>query len=168
MLASSGFRDEPPLAHPDRQEGLSERVVDLVGSGVEEILSFEIDARPAERLAESFGVVERCWAAGVLMEERLEFSSEGRIASRRHVRTFQFVEGGHDRFGDKLSPERSEVSGAMWEGLSSSHDEKIIITERVRSVKVRFVRGGAVAAQGLCEAAKFRFSSIRIPEEKIC
>ena len=54
-----GLRDDPRLPHPLGEEPLAERVVDLVGAGVAEVLALEIDPR----------------AAGVLREPRRRTSS---------------------------------------------------------------------------------------------
>ena len=45
VLAGPGFGDDPALAHPPRQEGLADGVVDLVGARVVEVLPLEIDRR---------------------------------------------------------------------------------------------------------------------------
>jgi hypothetical protein len=39
VLAGAGLRDDPGLAHPPREQRLAERVVDLVGAGVEQVLA---------------------------------------------------------------------------------------------------------------------------------
>ena len=41
VLARAGFRDDPALAHPLRQQRLADGVVDLVGAGVIEVLPLE-------------------------------------------------------------------------------------------------------------------------------
>src|ERR1700684_1096499 len=43
VLARAGFGDDAMLAHAARQQALSETVVDLVGAGVQQILTFEVD-----------------------------------------------------------------------------------------------------------------------------
>ena len=45
VLAGAGLGDDAPLAHPLGQQGLAERVVDLVGAGVVEVLALEVDRR---------------------------------------------------------------------------------------------------------------------------
>ena len=52
--AGAGLGDDPPLAHPLGQQRLAERVVDLVGAGVVEVLALEPD-RVAGGLAQARG-----------------------------------------------------------------------------------------------------------------
>ena len=51
VLAGAGLGDHPRLAHPLGEQRLADRVVDLVGAGVGEVLALEVDAcgRPAPR-----------------------------------------------------------------------------------------------------------------------
>jgi hypothetical protein len=48
VLTRTGFGDDAPFAHPLGEERLPERIVDLVGSGVGEVLALEKDARSTE------------------------------------------------------------------------------------------------------------------------
>ena len=43
VLAGAGLGDHPGLAQPPGQQGLAERVVDLVGAGVGEVLALEVE-----------------------------------------------------------------------------------------------------------------------------
>ena len=47
VLAGAGLGDDAVLAHPQREQGLAERVVDLVRAGVVEVLALQIDLGPA-------------------------------------------------------------------------------------------------------------------------
>ena len=58
VLARPGLGDDPLLAHPLGEQGLPERVVDLVGAGVGEVLALQVDPR-ADPLGEALGQVER-------------------------------------------------------------------------------------------------------------
>ena len=44
VLAGAGLGDDPGLAEPPGQQRLAQRVVDLVGAGVGEVLALEVDA----------------------------------------------------------------------------------------------------------------------------
>ena len=58
VLAGAGLGDHPPLAHPLGEQRLADRVVDLVGAGVGEVLALQVDPAP-DPLGEPLGQVER-------------------------------------------------------------------------------------------------------------
>ena len=62
VLAGAGLGDHAPLAHAARQQGLAERVVDLVGAGMVQVFAFQIDSRPAAVLAQPLGEVQAATA----------------------------------------------------------------------------------------------------------
>ena len=49
VLARAGLRDDAALAHPEREQRLADRVVDLVRAGVVQILALEQHARAGLR-----------------------------------------------------------------------------------------------------------------------
>ena len=49
VLAGAGLGDDPGLAEPPRQQRLAERVVDLVGPGVGEVLALEVEPEAGDR-----------------------------------------------------------------------------------------------------------------------
>ena len=49
VLAGAGLGDDAGLAEPARQQRLAERVVDLVGAGVGEVLALEVEAEAGDR-----------------------------------------------------------------------------------------------------------------------
>ena len=46
VLAGAGLGDDPPLAHPPRQQHLAKRIVELVRPGVVEVLTLEVHRAP--------------------------------------------------------------------------------------------------------------------------
>jgi len=58
VLPGTGLGDEPRLPETPREERLTERVVDLVRTGMEKILALEIDARAAQPSRQVVGEVE--------------------------------------------------------------------------------------------------------------
>ena len=99
----AGLRDQPALSHPPCQQRLTERIVDLVGAGVIEVLAFEVDLRAADRLGEPPGVVERRLPPDVIGQKRIQFLLKRGIGLRFPVLLLQFDQGRHQSFGDILS-----------------------------------------------------------------
>ena len=58
MLTSTGLGDDSLLAHPQRQQSLTDRIVNFMGTGVIEIFSLEPDLRTATMFGESLGEIE--------------------------------------------------------------------------------------------------------------
>ena len=50
MLAGTGFGYDPGFTHPAGKQDLAKAIVDLVGTGVVEFISLEVDLRAAEIL----------------------------------------------------------------------------------------------------------------------
>ena len=79
MLTGSGLGDDARLAHPPRQQGLSDAVVDLVGAGVIQVFALQVDARAAGFLREAFGKVQRRRPADVVVQVVGKLTLEFRI-----------------------------------------------------------------------------------------
>ena len=69
MLARTGLGDDPRLLHAAREQDLAEAIVDLVRASVVEVLALEIDIRAAEMLGETLRVIERAFAADIVLEQ---------------------------------------------------------------------------------------------------
>jgi hypothetical protein len=92
---------------------LAERVVDLVGARVTEVLALQVDARAARVLGETLGERERRGAADVLPRELGETLPVGRVAPRLAVGRLELEERRHQGLGHVAAAERPEVSGAI-------------------------------------------------------
>ncbi len=112
MLAGAGFGDDALLAHAAGEQGLAERVVDLVGAGVEQVFALEVDLRAAEVFGEALGEVERCGAAAVVLEQGVEFGVEAGVRLGCVVGLLQLFERGHQGFGHVAAAVDAEASGA--------------------------------------------------------
>ncbi len=76
VLACARFRDERLLAHALGQKGLTKAVVDLVRTGVVEVLALEVHLGAAELTGQVLGKVQERWAAHVVGQELLELVIE--------------------------------------------------------------------------------------------
>ena len=108
MLACAGLGDDALLTHAFRYQGLAERVVDLVSSGVREILALEVDLRPARLLRQPLREVERGRASNEITEQARVLFLKRRISLRLLVLSDQIAKRGHQRLRDELPAERTE------------------------------------------------------------
>jgi len=110
MLARAGFRDDARLFHLNGKKALADGVVDFVRAGVEKIFALEVDARAAKMRGEAFGELERCGAAGEILEEIVEAGLESRIGFGLFVDALEFKEGHHEGFRDVAAAVGAEAS----------------------------------------------------------
>ena len=113
MLSRPGLRDDALFAHPLGQQGLAERVVDLVRSGMRQVLALQVNLRAAEILAEARRMIEGRGPANVLMEQVAKTILKSLVALSVCVGTIQFVQGRHQRLGHELPPEATEIAFAI-------------------------------------------------------
>src|SRR5438046_518510 len=74
--ARASLRDNALLPHAPRQQGLAERIVDLMRAGVQQILALEIKARAAQRLGKPARVVKWGRPARVGVKEIVQLGSK--------------------------------------------------------------------------------------------
>jgi hypothetical protein len=123
MLAGTGFGDDPMLAHPQGEEGLTEGVVDLVGTCVVEVFPFQPDARASIRaaivLAETLRLIERRGAPHVGAQKVVEALSEGGISPGLGCSGLQFPQGRHEGFRHVLPAEWTKAAEGVGSGSGS-------------------------------------------------
>src|SRR5262249_55174003 len=95
MLTGAGLRDDAPLPEPRGEENLAECVVDLVSTGVVQVLALQND-EPAGR-CEALGLVERGRPPHVARAEAVELLTERNVGERRVPATLELVERGYER-----------------------------------------------------------------------
>ena len=59
VLAGTGLGDDARLAHAFGQHGLADAVIHLVGTGVVEVFTLQVDLSAAEQVGPAFGVIDR-------------------------------------------------------------------------------------------------------------
>jgi hypothetical protein len=109
MLAGAGLGDDALLAHPPRHHDLAEHVVDLVRTGVVQLLALEVDLCAAEMFGQALGEIQGRRPADVVPEVAVHFSLERRIGLGVGVSLLQIEDQRHQRFGDKASAENAEM-----------------------------------------------------------
>ncbi len=109
VLAGAGLGDDARLAEALREQALADGVVDLVGAGVGEVLSLEVDLGAAELLREVGGEVERRRPAGEVAQHVRHLFGEGRVGLGGLVGGVELLDGGHEGLGDVDAAEIAET-----------------------------------------------------------
>src|SRR5262249_34698630 len=98
------------LTHSPGQQSLTQAVVDLVGAGVVQIFSLEIDFSALPGLRQPLCEIERRWPSRVVVEQIIKFRLECSIALRFHVCSLEFLQRMHQRFRKKLAAVLSKMA----------------------------------------------------------
>ena len=108
VLAGAGLGDDPRLAEAAREQRLAERVVDLVGPGVGDVLALQVQpeacgdvappvaascARSRMQLGQTVGAVERRRATDEGREQLAQLGPEARVVAERRVRRLELRRG---------------------------------------------------------------------------
>ena len=105
VLPGAGLGDDALLAHPFREQPLTERVVDLVRAGVGQIFSLEVDPGAAAEIGQVPREVEGGGAADVISRETVDHVLKLGVTASFGVGGFQLVERRHQRFRRILAAE---------------------------------------------------------------
>ena len=115
MLTSAGFGNDPLFAHAQGQQGLAEGVVDLVGTGVIEVLTLEPNAGaalgPGVMGGEPLGLIEGGGPAHIGAQQVVKAVGEGRILPSLRCRHLKLRQGRHQGFRHVLPPKRPKAAG---------------------------------------------------------
>ena len=113
VLSRAGLRDDPPLAHALREERLAEGVVDLVGTGVGEVLALEEDPCAAHRLGEPLRFPERSRTTDELPQQAIELADEVAVVAQFEIPPLEFLEGRDKRLRHEAAAEVAEVAASI-------------------------------------------------------
>ena len=106
------------LAHPLGQQGLADDVVDLVRSGVRQVLALREDPQ-AEMLPETSQRRDGRGPTGELAQDRVVLVDEDVVAPRVGEGRFEFQARGHERLGNESSSEVPESSSLVRTDMKS-------------------------------------------------
>ena len=100
MLPGACFGDDPRLAQASGEQRLAEDVVDLVGTGMGQVFSLEIETQLwRDGGGKAVGSIQRRRPAGVVREKLAQLGPEGRIVADLGVRLLDLDESRHQRLG---------------------------------------------------------------------
>ena len=102
VLPRAGLGDQASLAHLLRQQRLAQHVVDLVGTGVVQVLPFQIDLSAAQVLRDLLCKIQSAGAARVIVQKPGQLRLKLRVVFVILVSRFQLLHGIHQRFGNVL------------------------------------------------------------------
>ncbi len=119
VLAGAGLGDHAGLAHALDEQGLAERVVDLVRAGVVQVLTLEEDTGVEtgllfDKCGEARGFGQRARAAHVTLLERHEFLVEFGVGLGLRVHALKLVEGGDEGLGHIAATELAPIRSLMF------------------------------------------------------
>ena len=100
VLPGAGLGDHPGLAHPPGQQRLADRVVDLVGARVGEVLALQVDAA-ADPLREALGEIERRRSTDEVAQQHRELGLEALVLTRLGPGGAELVERRDQGLGDE-------------------------------------------------------------------
>ena len=110
MLSGTGLGDDPLLAHFLCQQDLSQHVVNLVRTGVVQILPLQVNLAAAQVFGHPVCIIEHGRSAGVIPQQCPVLLQELRIVSVFVISFFQLMHCIHDGFRHILSAELSKSS----------------------------------------------------------
>src|SRR4029079_1658249 len=114
MLPRPGLGDDPLLPQVARDEHLAERVVDLVGAGMRQVLSLQPDLL-AELLGQTSRVRDRRGTTDERRQQGRELAAEGRIDAQPRPCLGQLIEGRDQHLRRVATPVDAEASSRIWD-----------------------------------------------------
>ena len=109
MLAGTGLGDDAFFAHAFREDGLRERVVDFVRTGVQQIFALQINFCPATVIGQTLGKIQLGRPAREFFQVMAQLLLKARIVARHFIGSGQLLERSHERLGHKHPTIRAKV-----------------------------------------------------------
>ncbi|KAI9907626.1 hypothetical protein PsorP6_004508 [Peronosclerospora sorghi] len=117
MLPRARLGNNARLAKPLGQHGLPQRIVNLVGARVGQVLALETNLRALRMLREPTSVVQRRRKANIVPTQLLELLPKARVLRRLHVRVNEVMMRLNERLGDKTATELLKSQGKPYHRL---------------------------------------------------
>mmetsp|Transcript_23470 Transcript_23470/g.49300 ORF Transcript_23470/g.49300 Transcript_23470/m.49300 type:complete len:557 (-) Transcript_23470:110-1780(-) len=108
VLAGPRFGNDAGLADALGQEGLADRVVDLVGTGVRQVFSLQPDGGPPGHFGQALGLVQGGGPAHEFSAVAVQFGQERGVVLDFVVGLLDLLKGHREGFRDVLAAEFSE------------------------------------------------------------
>src|SRR3989442_14328488 len=109
MLARASLGDDAFLAHAQRQQGLADGVVQLVGARVAQVLALEVNMRATEVLAEAGRRVQRGGPPDKCSAVARQLQLELGIGLGLVPNVLELFQRPHQRLGELLTTVRSQT-----------------------------------------------------------
>jgi hypothetical protein len=113
VLPGARLCDYAFLAHTDREQRLTDRVVDFVRAGVVKILALEPDLSAAALFTQPLREIKRRGTSNVVLQQGGELSLKRGILTRAVVFGREFVERANERLGNVATAKLSEPAGGI-------------------------------------------------------
>lgn len=113
MLSGTGLGDDASLTHALCQQDLADTVIDLVSTGVIEILAFKIDARASQLLGQSLGKIERTLGRPIISQDLPVTIPELLIFAGIDKSQLQSLECRHQTLRHVTATKSTEEAGAI-------------------------------------------------------
>ena len=114
VLTGARLGDDPTLAHPDGQQGLAQRVVDFVRSGMVEVFTLQIDLCPADLFGQLLGEVQWRRPSDIVTAKLFELGLKRLIRQRGRVLPVELLERSRQGLRDILPAKGAESSPVIW------------------------------------------------------
>ena len=108
VLPRPGFRDDPRLSHPAREDDLPQHVVDLVRAGVVQLVALHVDLGTTQMRRQPFGEIERARPPHVMLPQPVHLGPERGVGLGEFIPRLQIKDQRHQRFTDKPPAEHAE------------------------------------------------------------
>ena len=110
MLSSAGLSDDPGLAHAPGEQDLAQHIIDLVRTGMVQLVALEIDLRAAEMLGQARREIERRGAAHIVPPQILHLRLECPLFLGLVIRSFEIQDQRHQGLGHETPAMQAETA----------------------------------------------------------